>query len=172
MSMGRMPKRSVPDFLLWLVVFAMLTVCAVFAGIGFPPDAWYASIEKPAWTPPSYVFPIVWTTLYVFIAVAGAMVWTAFENKAIPICLWFIQLVLNGAWTWLFFGEHRIALALLDLGLLVVTVAAFVYFAWRCSKLASVLFVPYLVWICIAFALNASVWILNGWPVGPYIPGN
>ncbi len=162
--------RVTASFWLWVLVFGMITMCAVFAGLKFTPGEWYNAIERPAWTPPNYVFPIVWSTLYLFMAVAGALVWTAQSNKVIPIALWFIQLGLNGVWSWLFFGEYRIDAALLDIGLLVLVVAAFIWFAWRCHKTAAILFVPYLVWICIAFALNAHVWMLNGWPTGVYLP--
>lgn len=162
--------RDTPNFLIWFLVFGMLTLCAVFAGMKFAPGDWYNAIDKPDWTPPGYVFPLVWTPLYVFMAIAGALVWTAYQNKAIPIFLWFAQLALNGVWSWLFFGEYRIDAALLDIGLLVLVVAAFIWFSWRASKAAAVLFVPYLAWICIAFALNAHIWMLNGWPTGSFIP--
>ena len=96
--------------------------------------------------------------------------WTAFQNKVIPLILWFTQLALNGLWSWLFFGMHRIDIALLDIGALAIAVAAFIYFSWRASKAAAILFMPYLAWVCIAFALNAEVWMLNGWPGGVYTP--
>lgn len=61
MSFGQVPKRSVADFLLWVLVFVMLTFCAVIPSLNFSPDLWYEALEKPGWTPPDYVFPIVWT---------------------------------------------------------------------------------------------------------------
>ena len=162
--------RVTSNFMLWVVVFGMLTLCALLSGLKFPPSEWCDLIERPAWTPPNYVFPIVWSTLYIFMAIAGALVWTAYSNKVIPVILWFVQLALNGIWSWLFFGEHRIDAALVDIGVLVIVVAAFIWFSWRSSKGAALLFVPYLAWICVAFALNAHVWMLNGWPMGIYDP--
>ena len=168
--MARENGRVTANLLLWVVIFGMFTLCAVFAGLKFAPEEWYDVIAKPDWRPPNYLFPIVWTTLYVFIAIAGALVWTAYQNKTIPVILWFVQLALNGIWSWLFFGEYRIDAALLDIALLVVTVAAFIWFSWRASKGAAILFVPYLAWVSIAFALNAHIWMLNGWPTGEFIP--
>ena len=71
-------------------------------------------------------------------------------------------MALNAAWSWLFFGLHRIELALVDIGLMWLTIVAFILTAWHRSVPASLLFVPYLAWVSLATALNFTIWRLNG----------
>jgi len=94
------------------------------------------------------------------IAVAGWLVWRNGDRGAASLA-WCIGLVLNAAWSWLFFGRNQIGLALLDIAVLWLTIAVFVVFARRTSRLASWLFVSYLLWVSFAVALNAAIWRLN-----------
>jgi benzodiazapine receptor len=123
--------------------------------------AWYASLEKPAWTPPNWLFAPVWTTLYVLMGVAG---WRVAHREA-PAHdawrLWWVQLALNGIWTPLFFGAHWVGLALVVIVALVAAVAAFISTTWSRDRIASLLFVPYLIWISYATNLNAAILWLN-----------
>jgi benzodiazapine receptor len=100
-----------------LVVFLALVAAAALIGGQFQTGAWYEALRKPAWTPPDLVFPIVWSALYVMIAVAGWRVWRApaGRTRTIALALWGGQLVLNAAWSWIFFGLHRPGWALLEL---------------------------------------------------------
>ena len=125
---------------------------------------WYATIEKPAFTPPSWVFGPVWTILYVLMGVAAFLVWKkGLDQPAVKVALaWFlVQLALNASWTPVFFGLHRPDLALIVIlllwGALVVTMLCFV----RVSRPATLLLVPYLLWVSVAAVLNASIWHLN-----------
>jgi tryptophan-rich sensory protein len=146
-----------------LLVF--LVVVIALAGIGglFPPDGWYAALFKPSWTPPGWVFGLVWGLLYPAIAVAGWRLWRAEPSpeRTISGWLWAIQLVLNAAWSPLFFGAHLplVALAVV-LALFAVIAAALPWFR-RVSPLAAWLFVPYGAWIMVAIALNAAIVALN-----------
>ena len=146
------------------VVFLALVAVVAASGAQFRPGAWYLALAKPSWTPPGWLFAPVWTTLYLMIAVAGWLVWQSsgsVMDRRNALIAWGVQLVLNGAWSYLMFGQHQIALALVDIVLMWVTIAAFVALAWRPSRLAALLFTPYLAWVSLATALNATIWRLN-----------
>lgn len=122
---------------------------------------WYASLDKPAWTPPNGLFGPVWTTLYVLIGVAG---WRVARHDAPghdAWLIWWVQLALNGLWTPIFFGAHRLGLALIVIVTLVAAVAVFIRLTWSRDRSASLLFVPYLIWISYATNLNAAILWLN-----------
>ena len=78
------------------------------------PGAWYASLNKPAWNPPAWVFGPAWTLLYTLMAVAAWLVWKQ-DGWRRPLLLYFIQLVLNAAWTPIFFGAHQLGLSLIHI---------------------------------------------------------
>ena len=146
-----------------LAVFILLV--AAVAGLGglFTPDAWYAALIKPAWNPPGWLFGPVWGVLYLAIAVAGWRLWRSEPGVTRTVCLWLwaAQLLLNGAWTPLFFGLHQPRWALIDiLALVAVIAASFGWFRQR-SPLAAWLFVPYLLWVLFATALNMALVLLN-----------
>lgn len=147
-----------PDASLW--VFIALVFAAASTGMLFKPGAWYEALNKPSWTPPNIAFPVVWTILYVMIAIAGWLVWQAPDGN-VAILFWALQLVLNAAWSYLFFGARRTDLAFADVVLLWLAVAAFAVAAWPVSTLASLLFLPYLAWVSIAATLNREIRRLN-----------
>jgi benzodiazapine receptor len=126
--------------------------------------SWYATIEKPAFTPPGWMFGPVWTILYLLMGVAAFLVWRrGLGSLLVRIALvWFlIQLVLNASWTPVFFGLHRIGLALLVIGLLWAAILITLYYFARVSRPAGLLLIPYLLWVSFAAVLNASIWHLN-----------
>ncbi|HML28104.1 MAG TPA: tryptophan-rich sensory protein [Hyphomicrobium sp.] len=143
-----------------LIVFAGLVVLAASSGASFMPGEWYAALSKPEWTPPNWVFPVAWTILYILIAVAG---WLAFRagGWTPAILAWSVGLVLNALWSYLMFGRHEIALALVDLCALWVMIVVFIIAAWPLSRSASYLFLPYWAWVTFAGALNFAVWQMN-----------
>jgi tryptophan-rich sensory protein len=129
-------------------------------GAIFSPGPWYAALQKPGWTPPDWVFPPVWSLLYIGIALAGWLLWSTPGTREARIG-WCVQLLMNGLWSWIFFGLHQPLLALFDIALL-LAVAIFV--AWSCVRSApwvSLLFTPYIAWVGYAATLNAGVWWLN-----------
>lgn len=148
--------------MLSLLVIAALVALTAVTGAQFEPGQWYTTIAKPAWTPPSWVFPPVWGALYVAIAFAGWLAWRKERRVASPLMLaWLGQLVMNAAWSWLFFGLHRLTLALVDIVLLLGLILTFIVLAWPRSRPAAILFLPYLVWVGFAAALNARIVQLN-----------
>ena len=130
------------------------------SGAVFRPGDWYAGLRKPGWTPPNWVFGPVWSILYIMIAIAGWLAWRA-QPDSLAVWIWGVQLVLNGAWSWLFFGRRRMDLAFGEVCLMWLSIAAFIVAAYPVSVTASLLFVPYLIWVTIAATLNYSVWRLN-----------
>ena len=144
-----------------LGVFILLVACAAVFGAQFQPGPWYAGLRKPPLNPPSWVFGPVWTLLYLAIAVAGWLVWRARPESPLQLSLWAGQLVLNGAWSYLFFGLRRPGAALVEililLGVLFITTASF----FRVGRVPGTLFVPYTAWVSFAAYLNAGIWYLN-----------
>lgn len=121
---------------------------------------WYPGLVKPSWTPPSWVFGPVWTLLYPLVAVAGWLAWREGRSR-VGTLLFLLQLSLNAAWPWIFFGERRIDLALLCVALLWLAILGTIRAFWRVSPGAAVLLLPYLGWVGFATALNAAIWFLN-----------
>lgn len=141
--------------------FLALVCAAGLSGVIFKPGAWYRRLDKPAWTPPNWAFPVVWSALYLMIAVAGWRVYETAGLAALPFVFYAVQLVLNAAWSPLFFGMHRPDLAFVDITLLAMAVAANIALFWSIDAVAGLLLVPYLIWVCIAAGLNLSVWRRN-----------
>jgi tryptophan-rich sensory protein len=143
--------------------FVLVCFAAGAFAAAFSPGVWFELIAKPPWTPPLFLLGPVWAVLYTLMAVAGWLVWRQREHSLRwpALTLFGLQLVLNAAWSWAFFGRHEIGWALLDLlGLwlvLGVTVAVF----YRISHLAGSLMVPYLAWVSFALAVNLEIWRLN-----------
>jgi len=125
---------------------------------------WYASLQKPSFTPPEWVFRIVWIVLFILMGIAAYLVWVNGARKkerANAILLFAIQLVLNVMWVFVFFGMHNLQGGfLVAVGLLLAITLTIVKFA-KISGKAALLLVPYLLWIIFATALNFSVVLLN-----------
>lgn len=123
---------------------------------------WYQTLNRPDWTPPSWVFGPAWTVLYFSMAVAAWMVWRR-GGPGLKAAIWAfsVQLALNVVWSGLFFGLQFPAAGLVDIALLwlaiVVTIACF----QRVSKWAGLLLLPYLLWVSFAAALNFAIWRMN-----------
>jgi translocator protein len=144
-----------------LLVFVALVAIGAASGATFKPGPFYAALAKPDWTPRPELFAPVWAALYVLIALAGWVVWRA-QGLGPALWLWLIQLVLNAGWSWIMFGRKQIDLALLDIGALWLAILAFIVAAWPVRRTASLLFVPYFLWVSFAGALNFAIWRLNG----------
>lgn len=124
------------------------------------PGEWYAALEKPFFNPPNWLFGVVWPVLYVMIAVAGWRVWERAPRGA-AMKLWVVQLLLNFAWSPVFFSAHAVAAALVVVMAMLAAIVAFMAAATRVDRVATLLFVPYLAWVSFATLLNASILWLN-----------
>jgi tryptophan-rich sensory protein len=145
-----------------LTALPFLAVVFVVAATGsrFMPGAWYEALARPAWTPPNWLFGPVWTILYFMIAIAGWRVWLK-AGFAPVLIVWGVGLILNMAWSWIMFDRHQIGMALADITLLWLAILAFIVMAWPVDRTAAWLFVPYIVWVSYATALNFAIWRLN-----------
>ncbi len=144
-------------------LFAFLAIVlggGIVIGLVTAPGAWYAALNKPSFNPPNWIFAPVWTTLYVMIAIAGWRVWRQDRNST-SMRLWWMQLVLNFAWSPVFFLAHRIDVALGVIVLLLIAIVGFIVLTWRRDQIASILFVPYAAWVTFASLLNGAIWLLN-----------
>ena len=140
-----------------------LTFSAAAMGAVFPPDEWFRLLQKPVWNPPSWIFAPVWTVLYLMMAAAAWLVWRQYGLRGAPpaIVLFIVQLLLNAAWTWLFFGLHRIGAALIEIVLLWAMILTTLISFWRLYPAAGMLLLPYLAWVSFAAVLNWALWRLN-----------
>jgi translocator protein len=154
-----MNRTSVLELIACLVlVFGVAAIASRFT-----PGPWYAQLAKPAWNPPAWLFAPVWTFLYAAMAFAAWVVWrqAGWPAAAFPLGLFLVQLALNGAWSWIFFGLHRPGLALIEISALWVAVLATLIPFGQISTAAGALFIPYLAWVTFAAVLNAALWRLN-----------
>ena len=143
----------------WLV--AAFVPAAI--GVAFPAPDYYARLDKPPWAPPPLVFGPVWTVLYAMIGVAAWLVARRGDPAARPaLRLWGLQLILNAAWTPIFFGLRAPGLALAEIAVMWVAIVGttVAFFARRTA--AGWLLLPYLAWVTFATALNFEIWRRNG----------
>ena len=127
------------------------------------PGEWYASLNKPSWNPPAWIFGPVWTLLYTMMAVAAWLVWRrgGFAVHRKPLACFLVQLALNAAWTPLFFGLHQPGWAFAEIVLLWLAIVATLAAFWRVHRPAAWLLVPYLAWVSFATFLNFTLWQMN-----------
>ena len=151
---------------LGLVVFLILCLgVGALGGMATAPEiaGWYCTLNKPAWNPPSWIFGPVWTTLYIMMGVSAWLVWRqgGVQKHRIPLAAFAVQLLLNLAWSWIFFNMHQIGGALAEIAVLWISILLTGMLFYRESKLASGLLVPYLCWVSFATLLNFTLWKLN-----------
>jgi len=153
------PKNSTRSLLV-LTGFVLATFCAPLAGMFSPPGDWYASLSKPAWNPPGWIFGPVWTALYMMMAVAAWLVWKRGGWQQAH-WLYGAQLALNAAWTPTFFGAQQIGWAFAVIIALWLAITFTLLAFLRISKAAGWLLVPYLAWVTFAAFLNFTLWRMN-----------
>ncbi len=150
--------------LLALVGFFALSFSAAAVGTRYTVAAlgtWYAALRKPSWTPSGRTIGAVWTVLYALMAIAAWIVWREAGLAWLPLSLFVLQLVLNAAWSWLFFGRRDLGGALAEIVVLWFAVLATAISFWMASPLAGLLFAPYLAWVVVAGNLNRILLRMN-----------
>ena len=153
----------------WIGLIVLLVVCFAAAGVGGAVTApkipgWYATLIKPSWNPPNWIFGPVWSALYCCMAVAAWLVWRkgGLAGARLPLALFGVQLFLNVLWSCASSSASRIpASAFLEVLLLWASIAATMVLFWQRSTLAGMLFIPYLAWVSFASVLNFTIWRLN-----------
>lgn len=150
----------------WIVLAGLVLLCLAVgftAGLATQSSIsdWYPTLVKPSWNPPNWVFGPVWTILYIMMAVAAWLVWKAGSDVKPAMILFFSQLALNFAWSFLFFGARSPWLGLVGILMLLLAVLITTLVFWRISRPAGLLFLPYLAWVSFATLLNFTIWRLN-----------
>jgi len=126
-------------------------------------ETWYATLEKPSFNPPSWLFGPVWSILYLLIAISAGMIcqnkFHPLRNKAIFIYL--LQLILNLAWSFLFFYFQQPLWAFIEILLLGMMIGVTIILFYRINRIASYLLIPYFLWVSFASLLNFFLFWLN-----------
>lgn len=145
-----------------LITLAIGIVASLFTTPQIP--GWYATLQKPAFNPPNWLFAPVWTALYITIAIAAYLVWKRRNNSwkySMAKAVYFWQLLLNFLWSIIFFGQHQIFIALLIIILLWLSIIANMLVFKHFNTMACWLLFPYLLWVSFATLLNLSIYMLN-----------
>ena len=126
--------------------------------------SWYQTINTPSWNPPNWVFGPVWTFLYILMGISLYLVWKKdlpAGEKRMAYTFFALQLLFNFCWSFIFFNQHRIGLAFLDIVVLWVCLLVTIFLFARVSNVAAWLLVPYISWVSFAAILNFTIWKLN-----------
>jgi benzodiazapine receptor len=145
-----------------LITESIAATASVFTISQIP--VWYAYLNKPSFNPPNWLFGPVWTVLYILIAIAAYLVWQRRDDSELykkARAAYIIQLVLNFAWSAVFFGMHQVLGALFVIALLWLSIIAIIYYFSKFNKAAAWLLVPYLLWVSFASVLNLYIYLLN-----------
>ncbi len=124
---------------------------------------WYATLNRPSFSPPNWIFGPVWTILYVLLGISFFLIWKQETAKArdLAIKVFLIQMLLNFAWSFLFFYFNLIGAALIEIILLWISIALMIYLFYKIKPFAAYLNIPYLLWVSFAAILNAGYYFLN-----------
>ena len=153
---------------LWITFVLFIALCFIIEIVGSiwtkeTVSTWYPTLVKPSWTPPNWLFGPVWTCLYIMIAISGWLIYKTEDSRqrSIALALYGCQLALNFSWSFLFYSLGNPALGLIDIILLCFLIILTIINSWPVRRLASILLIPYLVWVMYATSLNAAIWLLN-----------
>lgn len=157
-----MTKRYYVAFVVCLLI-PLLVGALAGAITSYDVATWYATLHKPSFNPPNWLFGPVWTALYVLMGISLFLIWRSpkSRSRSLSILLFAVQLALNFVWTIVFFMLHKLQFAVLEIILLWFAVAAMIRMYARISRVAAALQVPYMLWITFASILTVFVWALN-----------
>jgi benzodiazapine receptor len=150
-----------------LVISILICQCAGFVGSLFTRPSipiWYATLGKPHFTPPNWIFSPVWISLFLLMGISLFLIWRrGLAERKVRVALGFFgaQLILNILWSMLFFGLRSPLAGFIDIAVLWVAIALTIFYCLKVSKVAGVLLVPYLAWVSFAAVLNVYIWRLN-----------
>ena len=152
----------------WISFIIFIVLCFIVQIIGSfwtreTISTWYPTLIKPSWTPPNSIFGPVWSCLYVVIAVAGWLIYRteSSSQRSLALIFYGVQLSLNFIWSFLFFSLRNPMLGLIDILLLSLFIILTIVKTYSFRPLASLLLIPYLLWVLYATGLNAAIYILN-----------
>lgn len=149
-----------------LACFFWIALCLIIAAIsGWVTShnitPWYSSLQKAFFNPPAWLFGPVWTVLYIMIGIAGGLLWANRKKDPRVFYFYVLQLCLNFAWSFVFFGAHLIGWAFIEIIVLWLSILTTMVLAYRSNIAACWLLIPYFVWVSFASVLNFSLWYLN-----------
>lgn len=145
----------------WIALAQAAGIVGSFATV--EARTFYAQLAQPAWAPPGGIIGPIWIVLFTLMGIAAWLVWREREraNVRTALTLFVVQLVVNAAWSWLFFAFHLGGVSFLWIVLLLALVIATAIAFWRIRPAAGALLVPYMAWLCFAGALNYVLWRAN-----------
>jgi tryptophan-rich sensory protein len=148
-------------------LFASIIICELAGVVGsiFTAPAvgtWFKTLVKPVFAPPNWVFGPVWSMLFFLMGISLYLVWNKKGNKEQALQFFAIQLFLNIAWSFLFFGLRSPYLAFIGIIFLWIAILFTIIKFYKINKISAYLLVPYILWVSFAAILNCSLWILNG----------
>jgi len=153
--------------ILKLVVSVLICQFAGFIGsVATAPSipTWYATLNKPFFTPPNWLFAPVWVTLYTLMGISAFLVWRkglSDQHVRTGLIIFAVQLILNVLWSAVFFGLRSILAGLIVIAILWIAILLTILNFYKTSKTAGLLLIPYILWVSIAASLNFSVLLLN-----------
>jgi benzodiazapine receptor len=146
------------------ILFFLPLVLSIFISqfINSSNTIWYKNLKKPSWQPPSFLFPIVWTILYLLIGYSAFILYNTIKWKNTYIwSLFWIQLIINYTWSYVFFNQKKLLLPLIIILLLDIFVIWFMIKSYKINKKIVYFFLPYLIWILFATILFTNIYLLN-----------
>lgn len=144
-----------------LLPIGLGSIAGIFTSAAVP--EWYATLNRPSFNPPNWIFGPVWTILYILLGISFFLIWKQPANKKRnrAILVYLLQLLLNFAWSFIFFYFNMIGFALVEIILLWISIVIMLVLFYRIKPLAAYLNIPYLLWVTFATILNAGYYILN-----------
>ena len=144
-----------------LLPLSVGAVAGIFTSQAVP--TWYSSLNRPSFNPPNWVFGPVWTSLYILLGFSFYLIWkeNPSDNKNLAIKVFLIQILLNFAWSFIFFYFKLIGVALFEIILLWIIISLMIYLFYKIKPIAAYLNIPYLLWVSFATILNSAYYYLN-----------
>jgi len=150
-----------------LIISLALPQLAGIVGSLFTTSAiptWYATLQRPSFSPPNWIFGPAWITLYILMGISVYLIWQRIEkNKIAKSALWmfWVHLFFNASWSIIFFGLQNPGLAFVNIIIIWLLIIALMIKFWKINRWASYLLIPYLLWVSFASVLNYFIWYLN-----------
>jgi tryptophan-rich sensory protein len=145
-----------------LISIAIPLLFGVLGSLLGDPASGYVALNNPSFAPPSFVFPIAWTTLYILMGISSYIIYiTDNKNKKNAIILYIIQLIVNSLWTYFFFKLKLLLFSFYWIILMIILVAIMLYKFYKIKPIAAYLQIPYILWLIFASILNYSIYLLN-----------
>jgi tryptophan-rich sensory protein len=144
-----------------LLPLSLGAIAGMFTSQSVP--EWYATLNRPSFNPPNWIFGPVWSALYILMGISFFLIWKqeASKERKRAMLIFFFQLALNFAWSFIFFYFNRIGFALVEIVLLWISIVIMLVWFYKVKPLASYINIPYLLWVTFATVLNAAYYFLN-----------